>query len=247
MSGAALVFGVGARQGLGGAVAARFAREGLPVFVFGRTASKLEALCATLVGEGSAGDGAAVPIVGDCTRPEDVTRAFDTVEARTGAPPRAVVYNAGNAVFGVLRDMQDDVFEAAWRLCAFGGFLCGREAGRRMPAAGGGSLIFTGATSSLRAKPPFTAFAAAKAAERAVAQGLAREFGPEGLHVAHVIVDGMIDGDQINSRMPDVGRRMGEDGMLSPDAIADAYWHLHSQHRSAWTFELDLRPFKETW
>lgn len=165
MGGSALVFGAGARQGLGGAVAARFAREGMDVFVVGRTAARLEALCGALADEGSSTEAVAEPIVADCTRPEDVTSAF----------------------------------------------------------------------------------AAAKAAERAVAQGLAREFGPEGLHVAHVIVDGMIDGDQVRTRMPDVGQRMGEDGMLSPDAIADAYWHLHSQHRSAWTFELDLRPFKETW
>jgi NAD(P)-dependent dehydrogenase (short-subunit alcohol dehydrogenase family) len=213
----------------------------------GRTASKLDALCEKLVEEGASAGGSAASIVGDCTLADDVRLAFDTIQARTGAPPRAVVYNAGNAAMGSLRDMQDDFFEAAWRICAFGAFLCGREAARRMVPAGGGSLLFTGATSSLRAKPPFTAFASAKAAERAVAQGLAREFGPEGLHVAHVIVDGMIDGAQIKSRLPDIGQRMGEDGMLSPDAIADAYWHLHTQHRSAWTFELDLRPFKETW
>lgn len=247
MNGAALVLGVGARDGIGGAVAARLVREGLHVFVLGRTAEKLDALCECLREEGASAGGRADAIVGDCTSGADVAGAFDTIEREAGAPPRIVIYNAGNAAMGSLRDMDDDFFEAAWRICAFGAFLCGREAARRMLPAGGGSLIFTGATSSLRAKPPFTAFAAAKAAERAVAQGLAREFGPEGLHVAHVIIDGMIDGNQLKSRMPDIGQRMGEDGMLSPDAIADAYWHLHTQHRSAWTFELDLRPYKESW
>jgi NAD(P)-dependent dehydrogenase (short-subunit alcohol dehydrogenase family) len=173
-----------------------------------------------------------------------VARAFESA-AEGGRPPRLVVYNAGNMAAGALAEMEEAFFEATWRVCAFGAFLCGREAARRMVPAGGGTLLFTGATASLRAKPPFTAFAAAKAAERAVAQGLAREFGPHGLHVGHVIVDGVIDGDQVNTRIPQLKQRLGEDGMLSVDALADAYWMLHAQPRSAWTFELDLRPFKE--
>jgi NAD(P)-dependent dehydrogenase (short-subunit alcohol dehydrogenase family) len=141
--------------------------------------------------------------------------------------------------------MDDAFFEDLWRLCCFGGFLFGREAARRMLPAGGGSLLFTGATASLRARPPFTAFASAKAALRAVAHGMAREFGPQGLHVGHVIIDGMIDGEQLNQRFPELRARMGDDGMLAVDAIADAYWALHTQQRSAWTLELDLRPYKE--
>ena len=142
--------------------------------------------------------------------------------------------------------MDDAFFLDLWRLCCFGGFVFGREAARRMLPAGAGTLIFTGATASLRARPPFTAFASAKAALRALAHGMAREFGPQGLHVGHVIVDGMIDGDQINRRFPQFKDQKGADGMLDPDAIADAYWALHAQQRSAWTLELDLRPFKET-
>jgi NAD(P)-dependent dehydrogenase (short-subunit alcohol dehydrogenase family) len=115
-----------------------------------------------------------------------------------------------------------------------------------MLPAGGGSLLVTGATASLRARPPFTAFASAKAALRAVAHGMAREFGPKGLHVAHVVIDGAIDGDQLNRRIPQLKERLGPDGMLDPDAIADAYWQLHAQPRSSWTLELDLRPWKET-
>jgi NAD(P)-dependent dehydrogenase (short-subunit alcohol dehydrogenase family) len=142
--------------------------------------------------------------------------------------------------------MDDAFFENVWRLCCFGGFLVGRESARRMVPQGSGSILFTGATASIRARPPFTAFASAKAALRAVAHGMAREFGPQGIHVGHVIIDGGIDGDQINSRFPGYKEKKGDLGMLDIDAIADAFWTLHTQHPSAWTLELDLRPYKET-
>ena len=142
--------------------------------------------------------------------------------------------------------MEDDFFEDVWRLVCFGGFLVGREAARRMVPRGTGSILFTGATASVRARPPFTAFASAKAALRAVAHGMAREFGPQGIHVAHVVIDGGIDGDQLNQRFPAFKEQRGDDGMLNPDAIAEAFWALHSQDRTAWTLELDLRPYKET-
>jgi NAD(P)-dependent dehydrogenase (short-subunit alcohol dehydrogenase family) len=241
MADGALVFGVGAHVGLGAALCRRFAREGMAVFPVGRTAAAVEAVASAARRAGGAG----AAINADCTRAEDVARAFDAVAKETGAPPRLVVYNAGNMTAGAIADMAESVFEGAWRVCAFGAFLCGREAVRRMAPAGTGSLLFTGATASLRARPPFTAFASAKAAERAIAQGLARELGPQGVHVAHVVVDGVIDGDQVNSRIPQLKERLGADGMLSVDALADAYWMLHTQPRSAWTFELDLRPYKE--
>jgi NAD(P)-dependent dehydrogenase (short-subunit alcohol dehydrogenase family) len=242
MADGALVLGVGASAGLGGALCRRFAREGMTVFPLGRTAASVEAVAE----EVRAAGGRAAAIAADCTRAEDVARAYDTVAKETGAPPKLVVYNAGNMAAGAIADMDEAVFEGSWRVCAFGAFLCGREAVRRMAPAGAGTLLFTGATASLRARPPFTAFAAAKAAERALAQGLARELGPQGVHVAHVIVDGVIDGDQVNSRIPQLKERLGADGMLSVDALADAYWMLHAQPRSAWTFELDLRPYKES-
>ena len=141
--------------------------------------------------------------------------------------------------------MTDEFFEKLWRVCCFGGFLVGREAARRMVPNGGGTLIFTGATASIRARPPFTAFASAKAGLRAVAHGMAREFGQKGLHVGHTIIDGVIDGDQVNSRMPQIKERLGTEGMLQPADIADAYWRLHTQPRSAWSLEVDLRPFLE--
>jgi NAD(P)-dependent dehydrogenase (short-subunit alcohol dehydrogenase family) len=238
MPGSAIVVGVGASAGLGGALCRRFAREGLQVVAAGRTAAKLEALAAEIRGAG----GVLVPVVADTTRADQVARVFDAA----GAPPRIVAFNAGNNRMRPLLEMDDAFFEDTWRLCCFGGFLVGREAARRMLPAGGGTLAFTGATALLRARPPFTAFASAKAALRALAHGMAREFGPQGLHVAHVVIDGGIDGDQLNSRFPQFKQARGEDGMLSPDAIADAFWALHVQHRSAWTLELDLRPYKES-
>ena len=241
MTEAALVFGAGASAGIGGAASRRFAREGLAVIAVGRTQEKLDALAAEIRAAG----GRAVGVVADVTRASEMGRAFDAVEKETGAPPALVVYNAGNMAAGPIAEMSDEFFEATWRVCAFGGFLCGREVAKRMVPRGNGTLIFTGATASLRARPPFTAFASAKAAERALAGGLAREFGPKGVHVAHVIVDGVIDGELVNSRMPQIKQNLGAEGMLSPDAIADAYWTLHRQQRSAWTFELDLRPYKE--
>jgi NAD(P)-dependent dehydrogenase (short-subunit alcohol dehydrogenase family) len=243
MAEAALVFGAGASAGVGGAVCRRFAREGLTVIAVGRTQEKLEKLTAEIRGAGGRASGFAA----DVTSAADMARAFDMVEKEVGGPPTIVVYNAGNMAAGSIAEMTDEFFEAAWRVCSFGGFLCGREVAKRMVPGGRGTLIFTGATASMRARPPFTAFASAKAAERALAGGLAREFGPKGVHVAHVIVDGVIDGDLVNTRIPQIKQNLGAEGMLSPDAIADAYWTLHKQHRSAWTFELDLRPFKENW
>lgn len=239
MSRTAVVLGVGRSAGLGAALCRRFAREGLHVLPAGRTAASLAAVAAEIESAG----GRATPVVADATRPEDVVRLFEAAES-AGGPPALAVYNAGNNRFLPLVEMDDAFFEDLWRLCCFGGFLFGREAARRMPAAGG-TLLFTGATASIRARPPFTAFASAKAGLRALAHGMAREFGPQGLHVAHVIIDGMIDGDQLNERFPELKQRKGPDGMLQIDAIADAYWALHAQHRSAWSLELDLRPFSE--
>ena len=170
----ALVLGVGAAEGLGGALCRRFARSGLAVFAVGRTQAKLDALAEEIRASG----GRAHALAADVTQARDMAAAFDAVEKETGGPPELVVYNAGNMAAGQLAEMTDAFFEASWRVCAFGAFLCGREAVRRMAPRGDGTLIFTGATSSLRSRPPFIAFAAAKAAERAVAHGLAREFGP---------------------------------------------------------------------
>jgi NAD(P)-dependent dehydrogenase (short-subunit alcohol dehydrogenase family) len=172
----------------------------------------------------------------------------------TLGPLRAAVFNAGNAVRGAALDLDAVQFEQAWRGGAFAGFLFAREAVQALllnghdPNAphGRGSLVFTGATASLRGGAKFAAFASSKAALRSLAQSLAREHGPQGIHVAHVVIDGGIDGERLRSAAPQRVAQAGDDGLLAPDAIAETYWQLHRQHRSAWTFELDLRPFKET-
>ncbi len=239
--GTALVIGVGSENGVGGALCRRFAREGLHVVVAGRTESKVARVADSLEAAG----GSASFAVEDATTSQGIARFFDAAE-KVGGIPELVVYNVGNNRFSSLVEMTDEFFEDLWRVCCFGGFLTGREAAKRMLPNGGGTLIFTGATASLRARPPFTAFASAKAGLRAVAHGMAREFGSQGLHVGHIVIDGVIDGDQVNSRLPQVKEHLGEAGMLQPDDIAEAYWMLHSQPRSAWTLELDIRPDRES-
>jgi NAD(P)-dependent dehydrogenase (short-subunit alcohol dehydrogenase family) len=237
---AAVVIGVGPHQGLGAAVARRLAAEGLHVFVSGRTAARVERCAA----EVRAAGGAATAVAADVTLPGDVERVFAAVDG-AGLPLEIVVYNAGNASFGKLVEIDAGSFEQAWRVGCLGGFLVSQQAARRMLPRGAGSIFFTGATASLRAGASFAAFASSKFALRAVAQSLARDLGPQGIHVAHFVIDGTIDGEQVNSRMPDLKQRLGEDGMLSPDAIAEVYWGTHRQHRSAWAHEVDLRPWKE--
>ncbi len=240
MSETAVVVGVGASRGLGAALARRFAREGLHMFVSARSAERL----APVVAEIEAAGGRATAVAGDATREADVVRLLDAAEA---AGPLAVVcYNAGNNRRAPLLDLSAELFEVTWRVGCLGGMIVGREAARRMLPRGRGSILFTGATASLKARPPFTPFASAKAALRALVFAMARELGPQGLHVGHVIVDGVIDGDVIAELLPELKERLGRDGMLDPDAIAEAFAALHAQHPSAWTLELDLRPFKES-
>lgn len=238
----AIVVGVGPEAGLGGALCKRFGREGLHVFVAGRTAARIEAIAEIVRAAG----GEATAQVCDTTAEADVLALFDAAgRAAGGAAPEIVAYNAGNNRMANLVDMEASFFEDTWRVACFGGFLVGREAARRMAPAGRGSVLFTGATGSLRGKPPFTAFASAKAGLRALAQAMAREFGPQGIHVAHVIVDGGIDGERLRTLIPAFVESKGEEGLLKPEAIADAFWFLHTQDRTAWTHELDLRPFRE--
>jgi NAD(P)-dependent dehydrogenase (short-subunit alcohol dehydrogenase family) len=238
----AVVVGVGPEAGLGGALCKRFGAEGLHVFVAGRTAARIEAIAAIVRGAG--GEATAHPC--DTTVEADVIGLFDAAaRAAGGGAPELVAFNAGNNRMANLIEMSAAFFEDAWRVACFGGFLVGREAMRRMAPAGRGTLLFTGATGSLRGRPPFTAFAAAKAGLRALAQSLAREFGPQGIHVAHVVIDGGIDGERLRTQLPAFVDSKGEDGLLRPEAIADAYWFLHRQDRTAWTHELDLRPFRE--
>ena len=242
----AVVVGSGHRDGLGGALCARIAREGLPVYAVGRNAEKLASLVASIPEE----EGDITPVVADISAPEAITELFAKVE-EAGHRPELVIFNAAerNLPKGLL-EMTPAYLEQLWRVCYLGGVYVGQQAIQQMLPQGHGTLIFTGASASLRGKARFGAFAAVKAALRNHAQAMAREFGPKGIHVAHVVVDGIVNGNRAARFGFGLGKAYlmakGDDGSLLPDAVAEAYWQLHRQHRSAWTQELDLRPFKET-
>jgi NAD(P)-dependent dehydrogenase (short-subunit alcohol dehydrogenase family) len=240
----AVIVGVGAERGLGAALCRRFAAEGYHVLVAGRTPEKVEQVARAIRQKG--GTAEAIPV--DTTREEDVVRLFDRAMASGDGRDAAdlVVFNAGNNQRIDFQDLSADKFEQFWRIGCFGGFLVGREAARRLVPLGRGTIIFTGASGSLRGKPGFAHFAAAKAGLRMISQSMAREYGPLGIHVAHVVIDGGINGDRLLSRMPTLAQERGEDGLLGIDAIADAYWAIHRQHRSAWSQEVDVRPYRES-
>jgi NAD(P)-dependent dehydrogenase (short-subunit alcohol dehydrogenase family) len=239
--GSVLILGVGSPRGLGAATARTFAAAGYSVVIAGRSIEKLRDAAAgiTAVAAGP------VPVVevGDVTKASDVARFVARAESL--APLQVAVQNAGGNRRSPFLQVTAEVFEEHWRAHAFAGFLLAQAVLPKMLKRKSGTLIFTGATGSLRGSANFSPFAAAKAALRMVAQSLAREFGPQGIHVAHVIVDGAIDGDRIRAAAPGVEAHFGPDGMLHPDAIGPMYLMLHRQHRSAWTHELDLRPWSE--
>ena len=235
----AIIVGVGAEQGLGAALCRLLGNKGYHVVIAGRTPAKIDKVAETIKASG----GSAEAIETDATDEAAVVRLFEHAFApRDGiAAPDFIVFNAGiNRPIG-FRDLTAAQFEEFWRICCFGGFLVGREAARHLTPLGRGTVIFTGASASLRGKAGYAQFAAAKAGLRMISQSMAREFGPLGLHVAHTIIDGGIDGERLRSRRPD----MDASGLLNIDAIAESYWHIHRQHPSAWTQELDLRPYKE--
>ncbi|OAI01156.1 SDR family NAD(P)-dependent oxidoreductase [Methylomonas methanica] len=236
----ALVLGVGPLQGLGAALARRFAAEGLQVVIAGRSSAKL-ALVADAIADAG---GMAIPVVADATSESDVKRLFEAATAG-GRILDIAAYNVDSNLAAPLLETDLAMFTTLWQQNSLGAFLFGREAIKHMLPQQQGSLFFTGATASLRAKPPFTAFASAKAAVRALAQGMAREFGPQGIHVVHTIIDGVIDGERAHRQFSRFVAAKGADGLLKLEAIAQTYWAIHQQHPSAWTHELDLRPFKE--
>ncbi len=237
--GVALVAGVG--DGLGGAVARRFARGGYHTVLVARSAERLARIAADI----EAGGGRGIAYVADLREESAVGKLFDDVEAQIG-PIGVAVFNTGANYRASILDTPADMFEKVWRLGCFAGFLVGREVARRMVPRGRGTIIFTGATASVRGAAGFAAFAGAKHALRALAQSMARELGPQGIHVAHCIIDGAIDTAFIRERFPERYALRAQDGILRPDSIAEAYWTLHRQPRDAWTHELDLRPYMET-
>ena len=243
----AWVAGVGASAGLGAALARRFAAEGFIVALTGRTQAQLDAVAGEIVAAG----GRAHAFAGDVASEAEMHGIAQ--KARALGPLIVAIFNAASGVRAPTLELSVDQFTQAWRTSALGGFIFGHEALRGLlansfEAAGAyarGTLLFTGATAALRGKPPFAAFAAAKAALRSLSQSLAREFGPQGIHVAHVVIDGGIDGERLRTNAPQRAKDAGPDGLLGLDAIAEVYWQLHVQPRSAWTQELDLRPYKE--
>jgi NAD(P)-dependent dehydrogenase (short-subunit alcohol dehydrogenase family) len=233
---------VGAGDATGGAIARRFAREGLVACVTRRTADKLEPLVAQIRAEGGEAHGFA----SDARKEVDVETLVSHIE-REIAPIEVAVFNIGANVRFSVAETTERVYRKVWEMGALAGFLMGREVAKAMLARGHGTILFTGATASLRGSAGFAAFAGAKHALRALAQSMARELGPQGIHVAHVVVDGAIDTRFIAENFPERYALKEKDGILDPEAIAENYWNLHRQPRSAWTHELDLRPWMETW
>jgi NAD(P)-dependent dehydrogenase (short-subunit alcohol dehydrogenase family) len=238
----AVVLGVGPVRGLGAAIARRFAREGFRVTIMGRAREKVEMALADLRAAGADAEA----VVGDVTDEAAVRNAIAAAE-RPDAPIEAAIFNAGGNWPRAFRDMDAEFLESMWRVNALAGFFFAKAALDVMLPRERGVMIFTGASGSLRGKAMFGGFAQGKAALRALAQSAAREFGPQGIHVAHVVIDGAIDGDRITTFLPQLKKERGADGLLDPDAIADNYWTIFQQKRSAWTHELDLRPWVESW
>ena len=233
---------IGAGDSTGGAIAKRFAAGGLTACVTRREADKLEPLLASIRAAGGAAHG----FGSDARKEDDVIALVDRIEREVG-PIEVLVFNIGANVPCSILDETARKYFKIWEMACLGGFLNAREVARRMVVRGHGTIIFTGATASLRGSAHFAAFAGAKHALRALAQSMSRELGPRNIHVAHVVVDGAIDTEFIRSNFPDKYATKADDGILNPDHIADNYWHLHTQPRDAWTFELDLRPWSERW
>ncbi|MBL9097552.1 MAG: SDR family oxidoreductase [Alphaproteobacteria bacterium] len=233
---------IGAGDATGGAIARRFAREGYAACVTRREKDRL----AQLVEEIAAAGGTAHAFGSDARKEEETIALFDEIERDVGEID-VTVFNIGANVHFPIAETTTRVYTKVWEMGAFAGFLMGREAARRMTPRGRGTIIFTGATASLRGSAGFAAFAGAKHALRALAQSMARELAPKGIHVAHVVIDGAIDTAFIRDTFPAAYAKKAEGGILDPDHIAEMYWMIHRQPRDAWTHELDLRPWIEKW
>jgi NAD(P)-dependent dehydrogenase (short-subunit alcohol dehydrogenase family) len=233
---------VGAGDATGGAIARRFAREGYIACVTRRHADKLAPLVAQIEAEG----GSAHAFGSDARKEDEVVALFAHIEKEI-APIEVAVFNIGANVRFPITETTAQVYRKVWEMGCFGGFLVGREAARVMLPRGRGSIFFTGATASMRGSAGFSAFAGAKHALRALAQSMARELGPKGIHVAQVIIDAAIDTEFIRDNFPQRYALKEREGIVDPESIAASYWQLHSQPRDAWTHEMDLRPWIETW
>lgn len=232
---------IGAGDATGGAVARRFARGGFTLCVTRRNVDSLSPLVDSIRAE----DAVAYPFGCDARSEEQMIELFNHIESDIGEI-EVVVFNIGANVRFPIIETTERVYRKVWEMAALSGFLAGREAARVMLPRNRGTIIFTGATASLRGSSGFAAFASAKFALRALAQSMARELGPQGIHVAHPIIDGAIDTAFIRDTFPERYALKDQDGILNPEHIAEQYWQLHCQPRDAWTHELDLRPWMET-
>jgi len=241
-SGAKVALVIGAGDSTGGAIAKRFAAGGFIACVTRRDEDKLQPLVESIRAAG----GQAYAFASDARKEEEVIALFEKIEREIGTV-EVLVFNIGANVPTLVVEETARKYFKIWEMACFSGFLNGREAAKRMSERGHGTILFTGATAALRGSATFAAFAGAKHALRALAQSMARELGPKNVHVAHVVVDGAIDTEFIRTNFPEKYATKDQDGILNPDHIAENYWHLHTQPRDAWTFELDLRPWNERW
>lgn len=233
---------IGAGDATGGAIARRFAREGYVACVTRRSADKLQ----PLVDDIRAAGGEAHGFGSDARKEEEMVALVQKIEAEI-APIEVAVFNIGaNVRFGIT-DTTARVYFKVWEMACFAGFLTGREVARAMLPRQRGTILFTGATASLRGREGFAAFAGAKHGLRALAQSMARELWPQGIHVAHPIIDGAIDTEFIRSNFPERYALKERQGIVDPEHIAEVYWQLHSQPRDAWTHETEIRPWMEPW
>ena len=233
---------IGAGDATGSAIARRFAREGYVACVTRRSADKLQ----PLVEQIQAAGGVAHAFASDARKEDQVAELVEHIESQIG-PIDVFVFNIGANVPCSILDETARKYFKVWEMACFAGFLTSQAVAKRMAARKRGTILFTGATAALRGAANFAAFATAKHGLRALAQSMARELGPLSIHVAHVVVDGAIDTAVIRDNFPVKYAEKAQDGILSPEHIADAYWYLHGQPRDAWTFELDLRPWSERW
>lgn len=231
---------VGAGDATGGAIAKRIAREKMPVAVMRRKEDALAPLAEEITRAG----GKVMAIGGDARIEDDIVSAFDQTEEAFG-PVDLAVFNIGANVRFAFVEIDEQKFRKIWELACYAGFLTAREAARRMLPRSRGTIIVTGASASIKGYPGGAAFASAKFALRGMAQAMARELGPKGIHVCHTVIDGAIDTAFIRDNFPEMYKRKEEDGILDPDHIADEYWRLYQQPRDAWTHELELRPWSE--
>lgn len=232
---------VGAGDHLGAAIARRFATEGYHI-----VATRRRGDLATLVSDVQALGSDATALFSDARDEPQVCELIDKVESELG-PIRVAVFNVGGNVRFGITETTTQVYRKVWEMCALAGFLVGREVAKKMLPREQGTIIFTGASASVRGSSGFAAFAGGKHALRALAQSMSRELGPQGIHVAHVIVDGLIENEATKTFLPDLFASKGEHGIIQPDDLAEIYWQLHKQPKTTWTFEQDVRPYTEQW